>query len=241
MKTVLFSGGYDSTYLLWKTLEDMKCNEKLNVVSVEADFLGKKNDREREARNRIMTYLKAKYYDRNIVYNVVKIDATTNSKIEGGAGLCQPMFWIPTTILSSEIGDNEILLSYITGDQALSYKENIVNIFNNYAELNGHNNKHFKVSFPLEVIYKEEIIKEMIDKEEFLFYNCTTCEDWSDKDDWCGKCGPCRNLKAALVNLLVDDNSSEKVKTISSAVLKVKFDTSISISKYSERETVTPD
>lgn len=55
MKVAIFSGGFDSTFVLYQIARDWiaDCNEKLLVISVKSDYSGKKTDREILARKKI--------------------------------------------------------------------------------------------------------------------------------------------------------------------------------------------
>jgi 7-cyano-7-deazaguanine synthase in queuosine biosynthesis len=60
------------------------------------------------------------------------------------------------------------------------------------------------VKFPNLLTYKEEIIEDLINKDQYIFETCTTCES-TGEDDFCGRCNPCRNLKACFNNILSDN------------------------------------
>ena len=63
MKVAIFSGGFDSTFVLYQIARDWiaDCNEKLLVISVKSDYSGKKTDREILARKNIIEYMKKEY------------------------------------------------------------------------------------------------------------------------------------------------------------------------------------
>ena len=64
---ILFSGGYDSSYLTNRVLMDLKSkNDKeseVNLISLDATFLASKAEREKQAREKLLNYWKAKFYD----------------------------------------------------------------------------------------------------------------------------------------------------------------------------------
>ena len=219
-KAMLFSGGYDSTYLLNKL---MKTEEELTIVCIKSNMLSPyKVSREEIARKRILDYLTAKYYN----CKVTILDAEIN--INGGCnnyGLAQPLMWLPFMCVALT-DDTELNLSYICDDQATIHMQD----FQKIIEISSHfqNNKNITVDFPLRYLYKRDIISSLVREDKFLFENATSCEGWKEEKDFCGKCVPCKCLRSTLIDLICDDEVTEADKEYYKKFLKDKFDTTVS-------------
>ena len=88
-KAMLFSGGYDSTYLLNHL---MKNEDEITILSIKSNTLSKgKVLREEKARKRILDYLKAKYYNCAVIETEVEVNFSHVSS----HGLGQPLMWLP--------------------------------------------------------------------------------------------------------------------------------------------------
>lgn len=237
---ILFSGGYDSTYLVHNVLENIKKgkddynkdNIELNLISVVASFSPNKTDREKMARDRLLQYWKAKYFDIKIVDLELKIDVSKFSLNVYKTGLSQPHFWISSLMASIDYYKYEeinLLFSYICGDQALVYRHELETICNatykmsisESSELPFYiiNKPKLNVLFPLMIKYKEDILTKLILNDKFLFDNSTSCES-ADKKDLCGNCTPCRCLRTALANIINDKNTVSDVEQICKNKLK---------------------
>ena len=235
---ILFSGGYDSSYMVEKVLSNINGYEnkekyEVNLVSIEGTFSGKKTQREIEARNKLLNYWKAKYYNIKINHYIIKVDITKFSlNTMKKPGLSQPLIWLPALLMSLDFSlyDNIMLIfTYICGDQALSFTENIKNIVYNTIDIacidhvnafkidDFGNNKNCKdklnICFPLRAVYKEDIIVQLIKTDPFIFDNCTTCENPEEKD-FCNECTPCKVLKSVFLNIISDRSIEESVKDI---------------------------
>lgn len=227
---VLFSSGYDSSYLVSTILDIMakrKEDNELNLISIEGTFSCSKTDREREARERMVNYWRSKYYMIKINWSIYKVDTTTYLFNSIKTGLSQVLVWLPVVVANFDFSryDNiELYLSYILGDQELSFKRNIENIIYDTSEITfidhierlsiddkRKTGKHIKdfldVIFPLQIIPKEDILYKLLKLDRFIFENSTTCEN-ALSEDFCGSCIPCRVLKRTLNILLSEYNLS---------------------------------
>lgn len=238
---ILFSGGYDSSYLTNRVLMDLKSkNDKeseVNLISLDATFLASKAEREKQAREKLLNYWKAKFYDQKINYYELKIDVTKFSINSCKTGLSQPQFWLSSlvsTIDYTRYEEIDVMMSYISGDQAIVYHHEIEKIilhtsnlaYTAFASMPFEILKKPKVNvlFPLSMACKEYIINHLIIDDEFVFENCTSCEN--QKDDNCGECVPCKCLRSTLINLINDKSTSPEVKYVCSIKLK-EFETEV--------------
>lgn len=234
---ILFSGGYDSSFLINCLLQELDSNKETNIevnlISVDATFLGSKANREKEARNKLLNYWKAKYFAINIIYSELRIDINTFSVKSQLSGLVQPQFWLSSLLTAIDLvryDEVDILFSYILGDQALYYRHEIEDICRKTIEISFTTKylpprlKHadmpkIDIRFPLAFIEKHELLSMLIYDDLFVFENSTSCEDYSSEEDLCGKCIPCKHLKQALNTIANSDNIDEKVKSISNNYL----------------------
>ena len=88
---ILFSGGYDSSYLVNKVLQNIKDNHQeeevaLNLISAKCSFSGDKSEREHNARNRLVEYWRSKYYD-NIINQLKELEKKRLEESSGNAML----------------------------------------------------------------------------------------------------------------------------------------------------------
>lgn len=227
---ILFSGGFDSTYLISKILKEKIIDKEIDIylISVKSDFLGNKKIREEKSRKELLLYWKNKYNNYNIINQEISI-SIENLKISNpSSGLYQPLFWIPSLLSCIKFNyynKISLLFSYILNDQALQFRKNIENIIYSYIDMMYiekinldyninliEDKKNFHIMFPLSLTNKEDIIKELIEnhREEFLL--CTTCEDPYYENDFCGVCTPCRNLLRSLNLLYYDDYINSDIK-----------------------------
>lgn len=222
---ILFSGGYDSSYLVSKVLnkfenigyDGVTNNTEINLVSIEANFSRSKTNREKEVRKKLIDYWKRKYSVK-IKCNTLKIDISDFRIDTRTTGLFQPLFWLPPLLTSLNLADYDcidILFSYILGDQSLSVKESIDNIISNALDIavidtvdayfTEYNCKGIKAkvstAYPLSYLSKEDLLLDLIRLDPYVFENCTTCENTSSVD-FCGFCKPCFTLKQSLNNIL---------------------------------------
>lgn len=221
MKAVLFSGGYDSTYLLQKLAKKEK---EIIVFTVETDIQAKAQiERENNCRKIILDYLKAKYYNCQFHINKLKV-STEEINLVNTSYLNQPLFWLPImSLLTYENIDLE--LSYITGDQTLAHKDDIINILNSINNFKP--NIKINVEFPLIYLHKYEILINLYKDDKFLFENCTSCESTELNDDkgFCGNCVPCDNLKSAIIHIITNkyDYIDNDTKLYFKDLLRDKF------------------
>ena len=229
-KAMLFSGGYDSTYLL---NDLMKNEDEITILSIKSNTLSKgKVLREEKARKRILDYLKAKYYNCAVIETEVEVNFSHVSS----HGLGQPLMWLPFMyLLVSE--EYEFNFSYICDDQAITH----IDDFKKILETAGNFQKGTKIitKFPLRYFYKRDIISRLVHEDKFLFENATSCEG-IDEEDFCGECVPCKCLRSTLIDLICDDAVSEEDKDYYRGFLADHFKTKIVCETY-KPETVDID
>lgn len=227
-KAILFSGGYDSTYLLNDLMKTMKADDELIIVSIRSNLLANdKVPREDKARRRILDYLKAKYYNCNVREEVGEINLYGDVY---NCGLSQPLMWLPFMYLM--VSDEcELYLSYICDDQTITHIDDIKTILGTCKNFQRRTN--VTVKFPLRYFYKRDIISRLVHEDKFLFENATSCEG-EQEEDFCGKCTPCKCLRSTLIDLICDEETTDEYRKYYENFLAEKFNTKVSCEDLSD-------
>ena len=227
-KAMLFSGGFDSTYLLNYL---MKHEDELTILSIKSNVLSKgKVIREENARKRILDYLKAKYYN----CKLTELEVEVNFNHTESSGLAQPLMWLPFMYLLVS-DEYELNLSYICDDQAIIHMADFKTILETASHFQTDKSKVI-VKFPLRYFYKRDIVMRLIHQDKFLFENATSCENIDD-EDFCGECVPCKCLRSTLIDLICDNEVSDEDKDYCRKYLADKFNTKITCEPYTQ-ETI---
>lgn len=188
-KLLLFwSGGLDSTFLLYHLLSTTEYIIDTCYVEIENnDF---KTKRELLARERI------KYIFKNNMRSFN--DLGTISKIFVSNVNCVSSFHqIPTFIYTSVMCANdydEIALSYVMNDDAISYLDEIKQVFNSFKLIGYKGDNLFPtIIFPLSKWKKYDISLNMSSYQNYreVFDAITWCESTTDN---CGVCAPCKRM-----------------------------------------------
>ena len=236
MKLFIFSGGYDSTLVLFSVFQS-GTNEKVLITSVIPDYSFKKVEREKKAREKIIKKL-AKLFPK-IDYEVCEVTVSYNKRelVSPVRCLIQPITWLNGMICASSSHYDgtesiDVMLSYIKGDDALTHKRDLENIIQSSFNILFMDEWRPKtrVQFPLCYHAKEDVIAELIVNAKDLYYAATTCEDPYDINDNCGICHPCMELKWALVKLATV-SLSKRVRDFAREELHERFSFDVTISE----------
>lgn len=148
---VLWSGGLDSTYLIQKLLVDPKYTE------VHAGIVNLENNKEQMAaqfaaiKKMLPIFSKnAKFKYKNTIFSceVIKVDSTLDLK--------QPPLWITACAYFATEYD-EIAISYVMGDGAISFLPEISKLYSAYKNLSRYSAEFAKLTYPLKKLNKEII------------------------------------------------------------------------------------
>lgn len=203
---IMFSGGFDSTYLLLKLLSE---NHNLNIklIHVVSNALpGNKNYRESYAINDTIKYCSKLYSNAKLELIEINIGLDTKSMVKN-LGFCQPMLWIPSALLYID-NNTDIYFGYNEDDEIAQFHQtdNVINAIKSLSSII--NKKGISVKMPLLSTTKYEILYNLLDHYSKLFLSLTCCEysnisknntDLYHKD--CN-CVPCVNLYNTLTNIL---------------------------------------
>jgi hypothetical protein len=173
---VLWSGGLDSTYLIFKLLGE---GHIVTASYCEITNNVDKTPRELAALDELCKV----FTNQNFKYEGVlcKVNVTGSFL----TSFSQMPLWITALLCSGARDADYVAIGYVMGDQAIAYLDDLKNIWKAYGALS--NKKMPELVFPLAKVAKEEILNELSPGVVKLV---TWCES-SGKTIPCGKCGPC--------------------------------------------------
>lgn len=161
--TVLFSGGLDSTYLVWKLLEE---GHIVEPVYFEIANNKGKTISEKRAIKIIFDKFKENYKSQLVHYETLK---TTKIEILGGSSwdrlisLAQVPVWIFGMMYINGKAADEVHVGYVLNDDAISFIPEIRKIYNSYKGICCEKAKAEwpKLKFPIIKMSKDEIWREL--------------------------------------------------------------------------------
>jgi hypothetical protein len=197
---VLFSGGLDSTYLVWKNLKE---GNTVFPIYVEIENNETKTILEK---NRIELLWKEfekefrkddSYYDfklKSIVY-AIKVGVHAN---EGSLYFKQMPIWIFSVVFLQGMDNiDEIQIGYVSNDDAISYLDDIQNIYKSYQAIS---EPMRPLTFPLTKMKKNVIACELPEQYRKYVFSCEMAKITGKKDaelieyEPCCDCAPCRSI-----------------------------------------------
>lgn len=192
---VLWSGGCDSTLLLWTLLrkaERQNMKRKIMAITASPSFLvPDKLAAEIRARERITDEINARGY----MFDEFNIKIDTIGKAAVGSynqGLPQQLMWVSMAL--PYVPDNSIIhFGYIRGDDFWMYRQYVESIVENMGKMLG---KKLYISYPLSHTKKYEVISEL--KKDKLYKRTWFCERPTMVDGKpiaCGYCDACKTHK----------------------------------------------
>lgn len=184
------SSGFDSTYLLWKNLKE---GNKVIPLYIDTNLNLKQKELEIKNLKIICHYFSDKFNFFNIDSwpKIVKVDVDKSK----GVPLQLPQVWIYGAYIylhSIDIKINEIQLGYIMNDDALSYLDEIKNLwkaFNLFQK--GWEPVTAKITFPIIKYPKNYLIEIASDEYPEIFHKIHFCEKPLKNDSNCKSCPSC--------------------------------------------------
>lgn len=196
---VLFSGGLDSTYLIWDNLR--KGNE------VYPFYFEIKNNRDKPIleKNRVSLLHKEfhKEFGESIHTPKFVLELMVND-VNTRTYLHQVPIWILGLLFSQLNYLDEIQIGYVMNDDAVSYVDDIKKIYNSYNRIS---DKLTPIVFPLLKYKKDDLISQLPMKYRELTITCEEPTITNDPNtyclggetelieyDPCGRCPACRRI-----------------------------------------------
>jgi 7-cyano-7-deazaguanine synthase in queuosine biosynthesis len=193
---VLFTGGLDSTYLIYKNLKEgntvipfyitIKNNEQKILM-------------EKRSTAAIFDVLDKEYHSR--IYQPVEIMAIDLWHCKGSAALPQMPVWIFGLwfIQNYPIKLDEIQIGYVMNDDAISYLDDMVTVYNSYHSLtnpslinSSNRGEMIPLTFPLVKHHKIDMMDDMPEPLAALVMSCEYMVVIGDDHYSCGDCDPCK-------------------------------------------------
>jgi 7-cyano-7-deazaguanine synthase in queuosine biosynthesis len=181
VKQVLWSGGLDSTYLIYKLL----CEKH----HVEAFYVDLKNNAAKAKRELAAIKKLAKLFSKyDFKYSGVLSEfRLKHIEKDNPVGFYQSPVWL----LSAYYLKGPVSIGYVMNDDAISYIDDYKKII---KSLNAIRFSPLEIDFPLTKTSKRDILAAL--PKEFL--GCITYCESEGIQDKCGKCGPCKRHNALL-------------------------------------------
>ena len=190
---VLFSGGLDSTYLVYKNLKEG------NIVYPIYIEIENNRDKTILEKNRIELMYKEFANDFPDYMRYINYVMKTNVNArEDSIYLKQVPVWIMGLLFSQGIDVDEIQIGYVCGDDSTSYVQDMKDIYYSYEKIS---RKLIHIDFPLLKTKKWEIIRELHEKYHKYIFSCESpyIDDGSEKDEFieynaCCECTACKTI-----------------------------------------------
>jgi len=187
--SVLWSGGLDSTYLIYDHLK------KGDIV--DAFYIDIKNNLEKSKKEKAAIESLSKYFFKNFpgyFFNVGQVIAIDVKFCHDNFSLHQAPIWILSSLFTVGLeSTDQIEIAYVMNDDAISYLDEIRKA---YESLYPFIHKKYPLVFPLSKTKKEDELQ-FLPKE--LLENITVCETETE-EKFCGKCASCKRLRNTLDN-----------------------------------------
>jgi len=197
MSVVLFSGGCDSTLVLYDlAMQRLKNPQYYNLIalSITHDQVPALIQQQK-AREKI----KEEFIKRELSNYIQFIDIDikqTGGGICHASGIMQPTIWITTASLYVATKDT-IYLGYHKGDDYWMYKTEAELSLKNFCNIQ--DKREVSIEYPLSGMTKANIIRNLRDRGlyDLVWY----CENPTSDDKPCGRCYPCEIHQTAVWQL----------------------------------------
>jgi len=193
---VLFSGGLDSTYLIWKNLKDG------NIVT--PVYIEIKNNETKSIleKNRIELLYKEfkKEFKESILRDIIYAVNVSVSAYEDSLYFKQVPIWLFGMMFLQSTNVDEIQIGYVSNDDAISYLSDIQKIYKSYQVIC---EPMKPLKFPLTKMKKYQMAKELPEQYLKLIISCENAKIIGSKDaefieyEPCCECVPCKGIIAS--------------------------------------------
>ena len=189
---VLFSGGLDSTFLIWKNLKDG--NEVFPIyIKIENNKIKTILEKNR------INLLYNKFF-KEFESNINEIQYVVNVGIKGSEDCLyfkQMPIWIFSLMFMQSMEVDEIQIGYVSNDDAISYLDDIQNIYKSYQAIC---EPMKPLVFPLTKWKKYAIFQDLPKQYRDLIISCENAKIIGDKKrkiiqyEPCCDCGSCKTI-----------------------------------------------
>ena len=195
---VLFSGGLDSTYLVWKNLKE---GNEVIPIYVEIENNETKSIIEKNRVKLLRTeFAKEFNAERRLMRDVefaIKVSVHAN---EGSLYFKQVPIWLFSAVFLQGMDSvDEIQIGYVSNDDAISYLDDIQNIYKSYQTVS---EPMKPLVFPLTKKKKYDMAHELPKQYRDLIFSCENARIIGSKDaeiikyEACCECVPCKHIIA---------------------------------------------
>lgn len=215
---VMFSGGLDSTYLVWKNL---RRGHFVNLYYVEIENNDTKAKKEKEQIEKLWKAFDDAYPgmvgSMCVIMNIKVLETFDPSYV-----LVQPPVWVYALSWIQHRVD-EVQIAYVSGDDAIRFIPSIQNLYKAYGGFMVDNFKMKPLKFPLIKISKEKMMAELPRKFAEHVWSCEPQYYDMDAIHPCGTCVPCKKYKS--LKAVLDKKIIDKFPNIYKNIMyKSKFD-----------------
>lgn len=189
---VLFSGGLDSTYLIWKNLKE---GNIVKPLYFEIENNVNKPLVEKQQIKLLWNLFHDEFKD-NIkpIEYTIKIDVDENGTNE--LTFKQIPIWLLGILFSIDRNYDEVQIAYVGNDDAISYLKEIKKIYKSYNEIT---KLLIPLKFPLRKCFKCDMLNELPVIYRDLTFSCENPNIISNIDnniifEPCGDCSPCKKI-----------------------------------------------
>jgi len=199
MKKVLipFSGGLDSTYLIWKNLKE---GNKVTTVYFEIENNSSKVELEKIHRSKIINLFIKEFGQCSLESSIFQYKILVSGVVNDYT-LIQAPIWMLGAFMGSDNQFDEVQMGYVANDDTLSYLKEIQTLFNSYQPFS--TKPLPQLTFPIIKKKKEEMLRELPEEYSKYVYSCenpliTKNNDKEIEYHYCGECVPCQRYKREL-------------------------------------------
>ena len=222
---ILASGGLDSTYLMWKALEE---GHKVIPVYVEIMNNSPKAERERKALDEIIRKLRKKYGGESIAVERTIMSLDVESRNE--CTMAQAPIWLLSLIFSPLKDVDEVHIGYVMGDCGVSYISELKRIWTMYKQNFMSNRAEATLKFPLIKFHKHDLMDQLPNE---IFQLTVFCESSINGND-CGSCVPCKTAKESETYYKYIRNSKQASSELEATIAALSEPTEDLIEKAKE-------
>ena len=197
---VLFSGGLDSTYLIWKNLTE---GNEVYPIYIDIENNGAKTILEKNRIELLRKEFLKEFEDSNSyswnsklkeINYLLKLNINAN---ERSVYFKQVPIWIFGIVFSQSLGVDEIQIGYVMNDDAISYLDDIKNIYNSYQPIC---EPLIPLAFPLTKNQKCQMVDELPKQYLDLIISCENPRIIGSENaeiikyEPCCECVPCSHI-----------------------------------------------